>query len=104
MIFKEERILLPLSLRYFMQKQWYEVYRDLFEMGMAFVDTETMPCWPEGETWLAEKNAEMAPSVLDGKVKLPRGKLTVHQLQGILKLLDVETSRLSTRMTSSLLP
>ncbi|WP_432646839.1 DUF438 domain-containing protein [Mitsuokella sp.] len=90
MIFKEDRILFPLSLRYFTQEQWYEVYRDLFEMGMAFVDVNTMPRWPEGEKWLAEKNAEVEPSVLDGKVKLPTGELTVRQLQGILKLLDVD--------------
>lgn len=90
MVFKEERILFPLCLRYFTQEQWYEVYRDLFEMGMAFVDVETMPRWPEGEQWLAAKNAEVAPAVLDGKVKMPTGELTVRQLQGILKLIDVD--------------
>ncbi|WP_295632939.1 DUF438 domain-containing protein [uncultured Mitsuokella sp.] len=90
MVFKEERILFPLSLRYFTQEQWYEVYRDLFEMGMSFVDVETMPRWPEGEKWLAAKNAEVAPAVLDGKVKMPTGELTVRQLQGILKLIDVD--------------
>lgn len=30
------------------------------------------------------------PEALDGRVKLPTGELTVRQLQGILKLLDVD--------------
>ncbi|WP_302489844.1 DUF438 domain-containing protein [uncultured Mitsuokella sp.] len=90
MVFKEDRILFPLSLRYLTQEQWCEVYRDLFEMGMAFVDAETMPRWPEGEAWLKEKSAQNMAAVLDGKVKLPTGELTVRQLQGILKLLDVD--------------
>ena len=37
MVFKEDRILFPLSLRYLTQEQWFMVYRDLFEMGMAIL-------------------------------------------------------------------
>lgn len=88
MIVKEDKILFPLSLRFFTQEQWYQVYRDLFEMGMAFVDVTTLPRWPEGERWIQSQQAP--PEALDGRVKLPTGELTVRQLQGILKLLDVD--------------
>ena len=91
MVFKEDRILFPLSLRYLTQEQWFMVYRDLFEMGMAFVDVETMPRWPEGEAWMKQQSSSaMKPEILEGKVKLPTGELTLRQLQGILKLLDVD--------------
>lgn len=88
MIVKEDKILFPLSLRFFTQEQWYQVYRDLFEMGMAFVDAETLLRWQEGEQWILSQQAP--PETLDGRVKLPTGELTVRQLQGILKLLDVD--------------
>ncbi|WP_303105538.1 DUF438 domain-containing protein [uncultured Mitsuokella sp.] len=88
MIVKEDKILFPLSLRFFTQEQWYQVYRDLFEMGMAFVDAETLLRWQEGEQWILSQQAP--PEALDGRVKLPTGELTVRQLQGILKLLDVD--------------
>lgn len=91
MVFKEDRILFPLSLRYLTQEQWFMVYRDLFEMGMAFVDAATMPRWPEGEAWMKEQSAEeLKPELLEGKIKLPTGELTLKELQGILKLLDVD--------------
>ena len=91
MVFKEDRILFPLSLRYLTQEQWFMVYRDLFEMGMAFVDVETMPHWPEGDAWMEKQSAaDRQPEILEGKVKLPTGELTLRQLQGILKLLDVD--------------
>ena len=67
------------------------VYRDLFEMGMAFVDAATMPRWPEGEAWMKEQSAkDLKPELLEGKIKLPTGELTLKELQGILKLLDVD--------------
>lgn len=88
MIVKEDKILFPLSLRFFTQEQWYQIYRDLFEMGMAFVDEKTLPRWPQGEKWILSQQAP--PEALDGRVKLPTGELTVRQLQGILKLLDVD--------------
>ena len=89
MIVKEDKILFPLSLRFFTQEQWYQVYRDLFEMGVAFVDAETLPRWQEGEQWILSQQAPPeAPHA--GRVKLPTGELTVRQLQGILKLLDVD--------------
>ena len=91
MVFKEDRILFPLSLRYLTQEQWFMVYRDLFEMGMAFVDVETMPRWPEGDAWMEKQSvADRQPEILEGKVKLLTGELTLRQLQGILKLLDVD--------------
>lgn len=91
MVFKEDRILFPLSLRYLTQEQWLMVYRDLFEMGMAFVDAATMPRWPEGEAWMkAQSERDLKPELLEGKVKLPTGELTLRQLQAILKLLDVD--------------
>lgn len=58
---------------------------------MAFVDVETMPRWPEGEAWMKQQSSSaMKPEILEGKVKLPTGELTLRQLQGILKLLDVD--------------
>ena len=88
MVFKEEKILFPLSMRYFTEAEWREVYRDIFEVGVAFIEAGDMPRWEEGEAWI--KAQQVPAGILDGKVRMGTGELTVRQLQGVLKLLDVD--------------
>lgn len=88
MVFKEEKILFPLSMRYLKESEWHEVYRDIFEIGVAFITLDDMPRWDAGEAWI--KAQEIPAGILDGKVKMATGELTIRQLQGILQLLDVD--------------
>ena len=89
MIYKEERILFPLCLRYFTEEEWKRIYRDFPDMGVAFV--ENPPQWEAGEAWSAEQLAKIsAQEILDGRIQLPTGELTVKQLSGIFSLLPVD--------------
>ena len=84
MAVKEDRILFPLSLRFFTKEQWYRVYGDLPEMGNPFgIDLEP---WPEAEDWLKKRDA----AALDGKIKLPTGELTLRELGQIFALMPVD--------------
>ncbi len=61
MTFKEERILFPLSLRYFTQMEWYRAYHDLVTMGSSFgVD---LPAWTEAQAWLDQEAARVADAL-----------------------------------------
>ncbi|SHL04948.1 hypothetical protein SAMN05216582_13620 [Selenomonas ruminantium] len=89
MIYKEEQILFPLCLRYFTEDEWKRVYRDFPEMGMAFV--ENPPQWEEGELWAAQQLAKVKEQeILDGRIQLPTGELTVKQLSAIFSLLPLD--------------
>ena len=58
MIFKEEKILFPLSLRYFTQMEWYRCYHDLPDMGISF--GVPIPAWAEAQPWLDQEAARLA--------------------------------------------
>ncbi|MCR5756535.1 MAG: DUF438 domain-containing protein [Selenomonas sp.] len=89
MIYKEEQILFPLCLRYFTQEEWKRVYRDFPEMGIAFVENPAK--WEEGEAWAAQELAKVkGQEILDGKIQLPTGELTVKQLSSIFSLLPLD--------------
>lgn len=89
MIMKEEKILFPQSLRFFTEEDWLSLYRDFPEMGMAF--TENPPQWTEGEKWAAEELAKVKEQeILNGKIQLPTGELTVKQLSAIFSLLPLD--------------
>lgn len=88
MVFKEEKILFPLTMRYFTEADWLEVYRDIFEIGVAFMEIGDLPRWERAEAWI--RTQYIPPAILEGKVRMDTGELTVRQLQGILKLLDVD--------------
>ena len=89
MIYKEERILFPLCLRYFTAEEWKRVYRDFPEMGIAFVAEPAI--WPEGEAWAAAELERLSEQeILAGRIQLPTGELTVKQLRAMLSLLPVD--------------
>lgn len=90
MIFKEEQILFPLSLRFFKDEDWKVAYRDCVQdVGMAII--EDVPKWDEGEAWLKEQNkAQAEQGVLNGKVQLPTGEVSVKELSLLFKLLPVD--------------
>ena len=88
MTFKEERILFPLSLRYFTQMEWYRAYHDLVTMGSSFgVD---LPAWPEAQAWLDQEAARVADAPTGEALQFPTGTLTMEQLTAIFKLLPVD--------------
>lgn len=89
MVYKEEQILFPLCQKNFDKNTWYEVYRDLPDFGWAFI--ASAPKWLDGEVWeKLEGKREAAAPAEDGYVTLPTGRLTVSQLEIILKLLPVD--------------
>ena len=75
-------------MRYFTEADWLEVYRDIFEIGVAFMEIGDLPRWERAEAWI--RTQYIPPAILEGKVRMDTGELTVRQLQGILKLLDVD--------------
>ena len=88
MIFKEEKILFPLSLRYFTQMEWYRCYHDLPDMGISF--GVPIPAWAEAPPWLDQEAARLAQSQVGGKLQFPTGELSMEQLTTILQLLPVD--------------
>ena len=88
MIFKEEKILFPLSLRYFTEIEWYRAYHDLLEMGVSF--GVAIPAWPAAHPWLDQEAERLARSQANGKLQFPTGELSMEQLTTILQLLPVD--------------
>ena len=88
MIFKEEKILFPLSLRYFTRMEWYRCYHDLPDMGISF--GVPIPAWAEAQPWLDQEAARLAQSQVGGKLQFPTGELSMEQLTTILQLLPVD--------------
>ena len=85
---KEEKILFPLSLRYFTQMEWYRCYHDLPDMGISF--GVPIPAWAEAQPWLDQEAARLAQSQVGGKLQFPTGELSMEQLTTILQLLPVD--------------
>ena len=88
MIFKEEKILFPLSLRYFTPIEWYRCYHDLPDMGTSF--GVAVPAWAAAQPWLDQEAARLARGAAEGKLQFPTGELSMEQLTGILQLLPVD--------------
>ena len=88
MIFKEEKILFPLSLRYFTPMEWYRCYHDLPDMGISF--GVQIPAWEAAQPWLDQEAERLARSQADGKLQFPTGELSMEQLTTILQLLPVD--------------
>lgn len=90
MIVKEERILLPLTLRYFTEEEWFAVYRDAQEFGAA-AEGSAQPSWDAAEEWCnRQQEALSREEILDGKVQFETGALTVRQLRAMLSLFPVD--------------
>lgn len=95
MIYKDENILLPVSLKFFTEDEWIGIYRDEYEMGPVFA--REIPRWKEAEEKAVKETAGKTPAaetsaiVFDGdEVTSPAGRLTIPQLKGLLKVLPVD--------------
>lgn len=90
MIYKEENILYPLALENFTEKEWLEIYRDLPEMGEAFVKNPAK--WDKGEAFVKEEQEKSRKknALSGGKIHLNGGELNVSQLEAIFKKLPVD--------------
>lgn len=88
MIYKEEQILFPLTLRFFTEKDWFMVYRDMEEIGFAFIGD--VPKWPAGEAYIAEAEEKERAALAKGTVCLSTGELSFRTLEAILNLLPVD--------------
>ena len=88
MIYKEEKILFPLTLRFFSETDWHMVYRDMPEMGVAF--GAQAPPWPEGDAYVAAEEAKERAVLAEGKVRLSTGELRFSELSAILALLPID--------------
>ncbi len=86
MIYKEEQILLPVSLDALGEEEWYDVYRQSDEIGYCLYDPKTK--------WRPEKFSEEArkagEAVEGGRIQLPTGSCTVKELTAILNNLPVD--------------
>jgi uncharacterized protein len=75
MIYKEDQILLPMSLDTLTEGEWYAVYRQSPEIGFCLYDP--------ADEWIASVElAEEAPTA--ERIQLPSGNLTVTELNAIL--------------------
>lgn len=88
MIYKEEKILFPLTLRFFTETDWHMVYRDMPEMGVAF--GAQAPPWPEGDAYVAAEEAKERAVLAEGKVCLSTGEMRFAELSAILALLPID--------------
>ena len=88
MIYKEEKILFPLTLRFFNETDWYMVYRDMPDMDLAF--GAEAPAWPEGDAWIAAEEAKERAVIAEGKVRLSTGEMSFSELSAILSLLPID--------------
>lgn len=101
MISREERVFFPVSLQFLSQEDWLVIYRDMFEYGFSFIEEDEVIRWAAGEVWeqaqdrLFEKTFEppadyVAHGMLDGKIKLPTGEISIRQLEAVLKILPID--------------
>ena len=92
MIYKEENILFPMALERFSEEEWIQIYDDIDEMGTCFVDE--YPKWEKAEEEL--NKIESISSAKDNLINLSGGKLTVKELEAILKLLPIDITFIDT--------
>jgi uncharacterized protein len=77
MIFKEEQILLPMSLDNLSDTEWYEIYQQSPEIGFCLFDP--------AQTWKPENLPdETVETDVKGRVLFPSGSLSAAELTGIL--------------------
>lgn len=89
MMDKEEKILFTLSMRFFTTADWYSVYRDFHVIGMGA--GEEIPAWTEADAWVRAERARLdAPALLDARVELPTGAMTVRQLRALLDIIPMD--------------
>ena len=83
MIFKEEQILLPMSLDNLSDTEWYEIYQQSPEIGFCLFDP--------AHTWKPENLPdETMETDVKGRVLFPSGSLSAAELTGILNTVPVD--------------
>ncbi len=94
---REEKVLFPLTLRYFTDEEWTSVYRDLSEIGRAFLAPEEVPRWAVGEAFVrASDEADREKLLSESRIELPTGTLTLKELAAIFALLPVDITFIDT--------
>lgn len=83
MIYKEEEILLPMSLDTLTEDEWYNVYKQSIEIGFCLYDP-TDEWKPEGIT------KEAAESTESERIQLPSGSMTPDELTAILNTIPFD--------------
>jgi uncharacterized protein len=83
MVYKEEKILLPMCVERFADGDWLEIYNQSVEIGFCLYDPQDK--WtPEG----VERPNETPVEV--GKVQLPSGSFSIEELTNVLNTLPVD--------------
>jgi len=85
MIFKEENILLPMTLGLFTEQDWGEIHRQSAEYGWCLVQPGTAYRPPEPRPVIGAVNLPSAQAV-----QFPSGTLSLEQLLGIFQALPVD--------------
>jgi len=83
MIYKEEEILFPMCLDKLSEKEWFEIYRQIPEIGFCLYDP-TDKWQPKGVTPKPEGKADA------GKINLPSGSFSVDELTTILNTIPFD--------------
>lgn len=83
MVEKEEKILFPMCLDRFTEIEWYEIYKQMDDIGYCLY-APTVEWKPKIEI----KEDEKADT--DGRIKLSTGSFTVEELEGLLNALPVD--------------
>jgi DUF438 domain-containing protein len=83
MIFKEEKILYPMSLDVITDQEWYQIYSQSMEVGFCLYDPRDE--WkPEGVA------AAAAQKVAGDRIQLPTGSFTIAELDAFLNTLPFD--------------
>lgn len=85
MIFKEEKILFPMSLDTLIEEEWIVVYKESDEIGFTIIE-------PENEWEMKRIDKTEEDTVKDGYVKFNAGSLNIEELNGIMEILPGELS------------
>jgi len=87
MIFKEERILLPMALQTLTATEWGEIFTESPRFGYCLVDPR------EGyEPPRPARGEGMAEAMSKGRVVLPTGVLSLEQLKAVFAILPVDVT------------
>ena len=95
MIYKEEKILFPMSLETLTEDEWILIYNESDEIGFALIVPENE--WEYKRIKGQEKDSEESgeevfDEIKDGRIKFENGSLTAEQLKGIFDILPGEVS------------
>lgn len=83
MIFKEEEILLPMSLKTLSEEEWYQVYSQSLEIGFCLYDP-THEWAPPGAEAVRETSSDV------DRIQLPSGSLSPDELNAMLNTIPFD--------------